>query len=228
MLFFCFQSLKLFFCKERGMSIHNLQSFNIIILLFREYTNDIAYTFSKATEDEIRNAYKKKARRLHPDKCKEPNAHENFVILTAARDALLHPLFRERYDIHWLNKEFEDTFSHIPPKTQTNPQNNFPRQNSQKRNHSSKSESDIRIMQLQAEIERLQGELDAKTSLFENKFRTQQSLITDNELKLLKSEEANKKFQQQVSFLENINRDLSTAHTELKGHNEQLLHETKN
>jgi len=49
---------------------------------------------SKATEDEIRNAYKKKARRLHPDKCKEPNAHENFVILTAARDALLHPLFR--------------------------------------------------------------------------------------------------------------------------------------
>ena len=56
-------------------------------------------------------------------------------------------------------------------------------------------------MQLQAEIERLQGELDAKTSLFENKFRTQQSLITDNELKLLKSEEANKKFQQQGNGL---------------------------
>ena len=52
-------------------------------------------------------------------------------------------------------------------------------------------------MQLQAEIERLQGELDAKTALFEDKFRTQQCLITDNELKLLKSEEANKKFEQQ-------------------------------
>jgi len=82
-------------------------------------------------------------------------------------------------------------------------------------------------MQLQAEIERLQGELDAKTALFEDKFRTQQCLITDNELKLLKSEEANKKFEQQVTFLENLNRDLSTSHAELKDHNEQLTRENQ-
>ena len=62
-------------------------------------------------------------------------------------------------------------------------------------------------MQLQAEIERLQGELDAKTALFEDKFRTQQCLITDNELKLLKSEEANKKFGQQGTGLKILNFD---------------------
>ena len=62
-------------------------------------------------------------------------------------------------------------------------------------------------MQLQAEIERLQGELDAKTALFEDKFRTQQCLITDNELKLLKSEEANKKFEQQGTGLKILNFD---------------------
>lgn len=45
---------------------------------------------SKATVDEIKHAYRKKAKELHPDKNKSPDAHEQFILLTEAYECLIN------------------------------------------------------------------------------------------------------------------------------------------
>lgn len=59
----------------------------------------------KATDEEITKAYRKKARKIHPDRNDSPTAHEDFALLNAAKDALLHSMFRLRYEMHLAARE---------------------------------------------------------------------------------------------------------------------------
>lgn len=56
-----------------------------------------------ATKDEIQAAYKKKARKLHPDVNKSPGAEDSFKQLAAAYAILKDPDQRKRYDKYGLN-----------------------------------------------------------------------------------------------------------------------------
>jgi hypothetical protein len=49
-----------------------------------------------ATDDEVKSAYRRMVRQWHPDVCKEPNAHEQFIAIQHAYDILSKS--RERYD----------------------------------------------------------------------------------------------------------------------------------
>lgn len=49
-----------------------------------------------ATDDEIKSGYRRMARQWHPDACKEPNAHEQFLAIQHAYEVLTKN--RERYD----------------------------------------------------------------------------------------------------------------------------------
>lgn len=51
-----------------------------------------------ASEDEIKKAFRKKARTLHPDVSKEPDAEEKFKELNEAYDVLSDPQKRAQYD----------------------------------------------------------------------------------------------------------------------------------
>lgn len=51
-----------------------------------------------ATDDEIKKAFRKKARTLHPDVSKEPDAEERFKELNEAYDVLSDPAKRSQYD----------------------------------------------------------------------------------------------------------------------------------
>ncbi|CBY10408.1 unnamed protein product [Oikopleura dioica] len=59
----------------------------------------------KATDEQITKAYRKKARKIHPDRNDAPTAHEDFALLNAAKDALLHSMFRLRYEMHLAARE---------------------------------------------------------------------------------------------------------------------------
>lgn len=49
-----------------------------------------------ATDDEVKSGYRRMARQWHPDACKEPNAHEQFLAIQHAYEVLTKN--RERYD----------------------------------------------------------------------------------------------------------------------------------
>lgn len=51
-----------------------------------------------ATTDEIKAGYRRMAKQYHPDYCKEPNAHEQFLTIQHAYEILSNSLKRERYD----------------------------------------------------------------------------------------------------------------------------------
>ena len=51
-----------------------------------------------ATEDDIKKAFRKQARKLHPDVNKSPNAEEEFKELNEAYDVLSDPQKRSAYD----------------------------------------------------------------------------------------------------------------------------------
>lgn len=54
--------------------------------------------FERATEDEIKKAYKRLALQWHPDVCHEPEAKEMFIRIDEARKILTNPELRRRYD----------------------------------------------------------------------------------------------------------------------------------
>jgi hypothetical protein len=51
-----------------------------------------------ASDDEIRKAYRRKAKLFHPDVNRSPDAHSNFVMLTTAYEILINKTKRQRYD----------------------------------------------------------------------------------------------------------------------------------
>ena len=51
-----------------------------------------------ATDTEVRSAYRRLARQWHPDVCKEPDAHEQFIRIQHAYEVLIDPHTRSRYD----------------------------------------------------------------------------------------------------------------------------------
>ncbi|GFN01967.1 hypothetical protein Smic_05230 [Streptomyces microflavus] len=66
-----------------------------------------------ASQDEIQQAYRKLARRHHPDVNKDPSAEERFKDLNEAHSVLSDPKTRARYD------RFGEDFRKIP-RTTTN------------------------------------------------------------------------------------------------------------
>jgi hypothetical protein len=48
--------------------------------------------------DEVHSAYRTLARKLHPDVCREPNAHERFCLINDAHATLSDPNRRKDYD----------------------------------------------------------------------------------------------------------------------------------
>jgi len=62
-----------------------------------------------ASRDEIQQAYRKLARRYHPDVNKEPSAEERFKEISEAYDVLSDPDTRRRYD------QFGPDFRQVPP-----------------------------------------------------------------------------------------------------------------
>lgn len=57
-----------------------------------------------ATKQEVHTAYKKKARALHPDVNKSPDAEDRFKEVAAAYAILKDPAQRKRYDTYGLNR----------------------------------------------------------------------------------------------------------------------------
>lgn len=68
----------------------------------------------KATTDEIRKAYRKLARKYHPDVSKEPSAESRFKEINEAYDVLKDPEKREAYDMLGSNWRAGQNFN-IPP-----------------------------------------------------------------------------------------------------------------
>ncbi|CAJ1392871.1 unnamed protein product [Effrenium voratum] len=65
---------------------------------FRSHYDELGVSRSAAA-DEIRRAYRHKARELHPDKCSEPDAQARFIRVNQAYEILSNPVSRRSYDL---------------------------------------------------------------------------------------------------------------------------------
>ncbi|CAM2799663.1 DNA-binding protein DnaJ [Legionella steigerwaltii] len=65
-----------------------------------------------ATEKDIKMAYRKLARKYHPDISKEPNAEEQFKAMGEAYEVLRDPVKRAEYDKYRKNKAFYQQEAH--------------------------------------------------------------------------------------------------------------------
>ena len=79
---------------------------------FRDYYEVLGLTRAASQED-VRKAYREKARKLHPDVCKEPDAEARFKELSEAYEVLIDPDKRERYDR--LGAQWRDGETFRPP-----------------------------------------------------------------------------------------------------------------
>lgn len=61
-----------------------------------------------ATEEEIKSAFRRLARRLHPDVAREPDAEERFKLVAEAYQVLRSPESRLRYELLTMERELED------------------------------------------------------------------------------------------------------------------------
>jgi curved DNA-binding protein CbpA len=66
---------------------------------------------SSATEAEIRAAYRSRAKVLHPDVNKSPDAHAKFVLLTNAYETLINPQKREKYNLKYQYNKSQNSYS---------------------------------------------------------------------------------------------------------------------
>jgi curved DNA-binding protein len=64
---------------------------------YRDYYKTLGVS-RKATQEEIQKAYRKLARKVHPDVNKDPGAEDKFKEITEAYEVLKDPEKRERYD----------------------------------------------------------------------------------------------------------------------------------
>ncbi len=65
-----------------------------------------------ASEKDIKTAYRKLARKYHPDISKEPNAEERFKEMGEAYEVLRDPAKRAEYDQYLKNREFNQNAHH--------------------------------------------------------------------------------------------------------------------
>lgn len=68
-----------------------------------------------ATEEKIRDAYRRLAKKYHPDVCKEPLALEYFKSITEAFNVLKDPARRKAYDAELVMSKFTETARPAPP-----------------------------------------------------------------------------------------------------------------
>ena len=66
---------------------------------------------SAATEAEIRAAYRRKAKVMHPDVNKSTDAHSRFVSLTIAYETLINPEKREKYNLKLRYKSSQTNYN---------------------------------------------------------------------------------------------------------------------
>ncbi|NPA26947.1 MAG: DnaJ domain-containing protein [Chloroflexi bacterium] len=76
-----------------------------------------------ATPQEIRQAYLEAVRRWHPDRNKDPEAHEVFLLVREAYEVLSNPVLRRDYD---QRMGFEGPITHTEPMTGTIPTTQVP------------------------------------------------------------------------------------------------------
>jgi len=66
-----------------------------------------------ATQDEIKKAYRKLAKKYHPDKCKTSDCEEKFKEINRANEILSNKEKREEYDIYGDNPQRHNNFQNM-------------------------------------------------------------------------------------------------------------------
>jgi DnaJ-domain-containing protein 1 len=75
-----------------------------------------------AASEEIKKAFRMKARLYHPDVCKLPNAHQIFIQIGEAYETLIDPASRKQYDYLWdeYNRQRTRQAEQSPPRSSGN------------------------------------------------------------------------------------------------------------